>query len=97
MTPSTVEVFVFGDQSTRFTPPLQDLLLKGDSPYLTRFVEQVHSLLRREISTLPVTQRRLFPNFADIQELVSKSDWENGNPALTSALACFYHLCSFIQ
>ncbi|CEI66203.1 Bikaverin polyketide synthase bik1 [Fusarium venenatum] len=97
MTPSVMEVFVFGDQSTRFAPPLRDLLLKGNSPYLTHFVEQVHALLRKEISSLPVTQRKLFPNFADIQELVSKSDWGSGNPALASALACFYHLCSFIH
>lgn len=97
MTPSMMEVFVFGDQSTRFAPPLKDLLLKGNSPYLTHFVKQVHALLRREISSLPAVQQKLFPNFADIQELVSKSDWGSGNPALTSALACFYHLCSFIQ
>ncbi|RGP64451.1 polyketide synthase [Fusarium longipes] len=97
MTRSSVEVFVFGDQSTRFAPPLQDLLLKGNSPYLTHFVQQVHALLRKEISSLPATQRKLFPNFADIQELVSKSDWGSSNPALTSALACFYHLCSFIH
>ncbi|GKU21541.1 unnamed protein product [Fusarium langsethiae] len=97
MTPSVMEVFVFGDQSTRFAPPLKDLLLKGNSPYLTHFVEQVHVLLRKEISSLPATQRKLFPNFADIQELISKSDWNSGNPALTSALACFYHLCSFIH
>jgi naphtho-gamma-pyrone polyketide synthase len=92
-----MEVFVFGDQSTRFAPPLKDLLLKGNSPYLTHFVEQVHVLLRKEISSLPATQRKLFPNFADIQELISKSDWNSGGPALTSALACFYHLCSFIH
>ncbi|EKJ76027.1 PKS12 [Fusarium pseudograminearum CS3096] len=97
MTPSMMEVFVFGDQSTRFAPPLKDLLLKGNSPYLTHFVKQVHALLRKEISSLPAVQQKLFPNFADIQELVSKSDWGSGNPALTSALACFYHLCSFIH
>jgi naphtho-gamma-pyrone polyketide synthase len=92
-----MEVFVFGDQSTRFTPSLQDLLLKGNSPYLTHFVEQVHALFNKEISSLPIPQRRLFPAFTNIQELVSKSDWDGGNPALTSALACFYHLASFIQ
>ncbi|WZH40776.1 type I polyketide synthase [Fusarium acuminatum] len=94
---SSMEVFVFGDQSTRFTPLLQDLLLKGNSPYLTHFVEQVHALFKKEISSLPIPQRRLFPTFANIQELVSKSDWGSGNPALTSALACFYHLASFIH
>ncbi|SPJ88310.1 probable polyketide synthase that catalyse the condensation of one acetyl-CoA and six malonyl-CoA resultin [Fusarium torulosum] len=94
---SSMEVFVFGDQSTRFTPSLQDLLLKGNSPYLTHFVGQVHALFKKEISSLPISQRRLFPTFANIQELVSKSDWDGGNPALTSALACFYHLASFIH
>ncbi|KAF4989099.1 hypothetical protein FGRMN_9341 [Fusarium graminum] len=92
-----MEVFVFGDQSTRFTPSLQELLLRGNSPYLAHFVDQIHKLLKKEISSLPILQRRLFPNFANIQELVSKSDWDSGNPALTSALACFYHLGSFIH
>ncbi|KAJ3536840.1 hypothetical protein NM208_g6553 [Fusarium decemcellulare] len=94
---TSYEVFIFGDQSTRFAPALLELLLKRNSPYLTRFVEQVHAVLRREISSLPITERKLFPSFTNIQELVSRSGTDGANPALASALACLYQLCSFIH
>ncbi|KAF4975324.1 hypothetical protein FZEAL_7857 [Fusarium zealandicum] len=97
ITPNTSrEVFIFGDQSVRFRPALQDLLLRQDSPYLKFFVSQVYIALRREISLFPVTERKLFHQFTNIQELVSKCEKEGSNSALDSALACFYQLCSFI-
>ncbi|KAM0543067.1 hypothetical protein ACHAPJ_012516 [Fusarium lateritium] len=94
---TSYEVLIFGDQSTRFTSALQHLLMKRHSPYLTHFIQQVHVALKREISSLAVTERKLFPSFTDIQELVSKSETDGGNPALTSTLATFYHLCAFIH
>ncbi|OLN87699.1 Conidial yellow pigment biosynthesis polyketide synthase 3 [Colletotrichum chlorophyti] len=94
---TSLEVFLFGDQSARFAPALRDLLLKRNSPYLISFVDHVNVALRRQISSLPVTERQLFPPFTDISDLVSK--FQNGaiNPALESALACFYQISSFIH
>jgi naphtho-gamma-pyrone polyketide synthase len=93
----SAQVLIFGDQSFRFTPSLQELLLKKDSPYLVSFFEQVNVALRREISSLSTEEKQLFPSFSSLQELVAKFCTLRNSPALESALACCYHLGAFIQ
>ncbi|KAK1725305.1 type I polyketide synthase [Colletotrichum acutatum] len=91
------EIFLFGDQTARFAPALQELLLNKNSPYLTAFVGRVNFALKKEISSLPVTERQNFPSFVDVGDLVSKFQQDTKNPALESTLVCFYQLCAFIQ
>lgn len=92
------QVLVFGDQSTIFLPSLQSLLLKKGSPFLVSFVERVGAALRKEIANLPATDRRAFPAFASVQELVTQVQRGNaGGPVLESTLSTFHQLCSFIQ
>ncbi|KXH68541.1 hypothetical protein CSAL01_02198 [Colletotrichum salicis] len=94
---SLCEVFLFGDQTTRFEPALQELLLNKNSPYLTAFIDRIKITLKKEISSLPATERQLFPPFVDIGDLVSKFQQGAKNPALESVLACLYQLCAYIQ
>lgn len=91
------QIFIFGDQTYDCLPGLQGFVLNKDVPYLVSFIQRVHSHLRRDIASLPALEQRLFPPFADIQELLVKVKNGKRNTVIDGILVCFHHLCSLIR
>lgn len=91
------QIFLFGDQTYDYLPGLQAFLLNKDVPYLVSFIERVHSRLRLDIASLSAPEQRLFPPFADIQELLVQVKNGKRNTVIDGILICFHHLCSLIR
>nr|A0A2U8NET4.1 RecName: Full=Polyketide synthase 1; AltName: Full=Conidial pigment biosynthesis polyketide synthase [Metarhizium album ARSEF 1941]AWL82991.1 polyketide synthase 1 [Metarhizium album] len=93
----SVRIFVFGDQTSCNLSNLQPLLLKRSNIYLVSFVDQVNCALRHEIARLTTAERRSFPAFSSIQNLVTRGLQKERSVALESTLATIYQLCCFFN
>lgn len=94
---STLQVFLFGDQTTAFESDLRSLLHNKDNASLCSLFEKAYYALRIEISRLPITQRAIFPRFTSILDLLQHCQKSGGNPALALALLTLNHLARFIK
>lgn len=91
------QVFVFGDQTGSFASGLQQLVLNKNNPFLVSFFERVHLALRQEAAKLTPSEKKLLPQVANIQELITKYQKGHKNVVLESVLSCLYQLCCFIK
>ncbi|TVY82326.1 Conidial yellow pigment biosynthesis polyketide synthase [Lachnellula suecica] len=92
-----MDVILFGDQTADFQAFLAKALVRKDLPLLCSFLEKVHVALQDEISSLPATSRRSFPQFSNVTEFVSRYyQKQHFNPAAESAIACLAQLTHFI-
>lgn len=89
-------VYLFGDQTSDIDAGLRNLLQAQRHTIVSSFFQRCFCALRREISSLPLSEQRTFPRFTSIIDLLAKR-YENGsNPALESALTCIFQLGCFI-
>jgi naphtho-gamma-pyrone polyketide synthase len=91
------QLFVFGDQTTVFAPDLRKLAGVKNNSSLLNFFERVHLALREEIAGLPAPERKLFPRFSNLGELLARYEEAARNPALDSALSCVFQLACFLK
>lgn len=91
------QLLVFGDQAASFAPGLRRLLQVKNNNALVSFFERTQLALRQEIARLPVLERKLFPRFANIHELLHRYQEDGSHPALESALTCLYQLACCIK
>ncbi|KAL4903435.1 conidial yellow pigment biosynthesis polyketide synthase [Aspergillus multicolor] len=90
-------VYLFGDQTGDFEVGLRRLLQAKNHTILSAFFQQSYHALRQEISSLPPTERSIFPRFTSIVDLLARHCESPGNPALESALTCIYQLGCFVN
>jgi naphtho-gamma-pyrone polyketide synthase len=94
---SSLNVYVFGDQTNAFESDLNQLLHVKDCEVLSSFFEQVNYALRLEISRLPASQKEWFPRFTSIIDLLARYPESGSNPALGLSLLCLNQLARFIK
>lgn len=90
-------VYLFGDQTADFDSGLRRLLHAKNDSLLVAFFQKSYYALRKEITSLPPSERAAFPRFTSIVDLLARYRESGPNPALESALTTIYQLGSFIQ
>lgn len=92
-----MDIILFGDQTVEVRSFLNKVLLKQNSPLLSKFLQTTQDVLRNEVSHLPKDSRKRIPNFSTVHELVERY-FSTGLPdaALESALVCLAQLSHFI-
>ena len=90
-------VYLLGDQTNSYESELTQLLHVKDCEVLSSFLEQAHYALRIEVSRLPISRRRLIPQFTSVIDLVARKPLSPSNPALELALLCLSQLARFIK
>ncbi|PYH96131.1 conidial yellow pigment biosynthesis polyketide synthase [Aspergillus ellipticus CBS 707.79] len=90
-------VYLFGDQTSDIEAGLRRLLQAKNNTIVQSFFQQCFHALRQEIARLPPSQRKLFPRFTSIVDLLSKHRESGPSPVLESALTCIYQLGCFIH
>lgn len=90
-------VYLFGDQTADFDSGLRRLLHAKNDSLLVAFFQKSYHALRKEITSLPPSERDRFPRFTSIVDLLARYRESGPNPALESALTTIYQLGSFIQ
>ncbi|KAH8702107.1 conidial pigment polyketide synthase PksP/Alb1 [Talaromyces proteolyticus] len=94
---TTSQVYLFGDQTGEFDSGLRRLIQAKNNSLVTSFFERCFYALRHEIAQLPPSDRRNFPRFTSIVDLLARYRVTGPNPALESALTTIYQLGSFIS
>ncbi|KOS48209.1 hypothetical protein ACN38_g825 [Penicillium nordicum] len=90
-------VYLFGDQTTDFDSGLRRLLHAKNDSLLAAFFQKSYYALRKEITSLPPSERQQFPRFTSIVDLLARFKESGPNPALESALTTIYQLACFIH
>lgn len=90
-------VYLFGDQTGDFDAGLRRLLQAKNHTLVASFFQKCFFALRHEITKLSPSQRRLFPRFTSVIDLLARYRQSGPNPALESALTCIYQLGCFIK
>ncbi|KAJ5795215.1 hypothetical protein N7457_001814 [Penicillium paradoxum] len=90
-------VYLFGDQTADFDSGLRRLLHAKNDSLLVAFFQKCYYALRKEITSLPPSERQIFPRFTSIVDLLARYRESGANPALESALTAIYQLGSFIH
>ncbi|CAG8050114.1 unnamed protein product [Penicillium salamii] len=90
-------VYLFGDQTADFDSGLRRLLHAKNDSLLVAFFQKSYYALRKEITSLPPSERAAFPRFTSIVDLLARYRESGPNPALESALTTIYQLGSFIH
>ncbi|KAI9731500.1 MAG: Type I Iterative PKS [Cirrosporium novae-zelandiae] len=94
----SVEVFLFGDQTSIFDTGLRQLFQVKGNALLTSFFERVYYILRSEVGRLSAAEREQFPRFTSIVDLLARYRESNtSNPAIESALTSTHQLATFIN
>ncbi|EKV10885.1 Conidial pigment polyketide synthase PksP/Alb1 [Penicillium digitatum] len=91
------QVYLFGDQTADFDSGLRRLLHAKNDSLVAAFFQKSYYALRKEISSLPPSERQGFPRFTSILDLLARSKESGPNPALESALTTIYQLGCFIH
>jgi naphtho-gamma-pyrone polyketide synthase len=94
---SSMQLFVFGDQTTAFEQTLRALLHVKDNTALQAFFDQVHYSLRVEVSGLPAQQKAAFPRFTSLLDLLAAYTENPHNAALGLCLLTTAQLGQFIR
>lgn len=97
MEPSTVQIFLFGDQTSAFEADLRQLLHVKDNEVLTSFLTKANLALRLEITKLPPSQQEQFPRFSTLIDLLNGFRKYGSHPALELGLLCLNQLARFIK
>lgn len=99
MTSSTLQLFLFGDQTENLFQHLLDLFKDAKhSRLLEDFFKSCASALIREISTLSVIEQNKFPRFSTLNELVEAHCQGNTyDPVISGVLLCLTQLGRFIR
>ncbi|CAI7666993.1 unnamed protein product [Penicillium palitans] len=90
-------VYLFGDQTADFDSGLRRLLHAKNDSLLAAFFQKSYYALRKEITSLPPSERQQFPRFTSIVDLLARFKESGPNPALESALTTIYQLGCFIH
>ncbi|GAB1193046.1 hypothetical protein APSETT444_002248 [Aspergillus pseudonomiae] len=90
-------VYLFGDQTSDFDAGLRRLLQVKNNTIVASFFQRCFHALRQEIARLPPSERKIFPRFTSIVDLLARHRESDPNPALESALTCIYQLGCFIN
>ncbi|CAG8096576.1 unnamed protein product [Penicillium nalgiovense] len=90
-------VYLFGDQTAEFDSGLRRLLHAKNDSLLAAFFQKSYYALRKEITSLPPSERQGFPRFTSIVDLLARFKESGPNPALESALTTIYQLGCFIH
>ncbi|KAJ5469957.1 hypothetical protein N7530_007314 [Penicillium desertorum] len=90
-------VYLFGDQTAEFDSGLRRLLHAKNDSLLAAFFQKSYYALRKEITSLPPSERQSFPRFTSIVDLLARFKESGPNPALESALTTIYQLGCFIH
>ncbi|OQE35476.1 hypothetical protein PENCOP_c013G03618 [Penicillium coprophilum] len=86
------QVYLFGDQTVDFDSGLRRLLHAKNDSLVVAFFEKTYHALRKEITSLPPSERQVFPRFTSIVDLLARFKQSGPNPALESALTTIYQL-----
>ena len=97
MDQSTVQVFLFGDQTSAFETDLRQLLHVKGNEILTSFLSKANLALRFEIAKLPPSQQEVFPRFTTLIDLLNGFRDYRSHPALELGLLCLNQLARFIK
>ncbi|KAJ5979309.1 hypothetical protein N7501_002651 [Penicillium viridicatum] len=90
-------VYLFGDQTADSDSGLRQLLHAKNDSLLAAFFQKSYYALRKEITSLPPSERQQFPRFTSIVDLLARFKESGPNPALESALTTIYQLGCFIH
>lgn len=90
-------VYLFGDQTSDFDAGLRRLLQVKNNTIVASFFQRCFHALRQEIARLSPSERKIFPRFTSIVDLLARHRESDPNPALESALTCIYQLGCFIK
>lgn len=90
-------VYLFGDQTADSDSGLRRLLHAKNDSLLAAFFQKSYYALRKEITSLPPSERQQFPRFTSIVDLLARFKESGPNPALESALTTIYQLGCFIH
>ncbi|KAJ5512187.1 Acyl transferase/acyl hydrolase/lysophospholipase [Penicillium fimorum] len=91
------QVYLFGDQTADFDTGLRRLLHAKNDSLVVAFFQKTYYALRKEITSLPPSEREVFPRFTSIVDLLARFKESGPNPALESALTTIYQLGCFIH
>ena len=91
------QVYLFGDQTADFDSGLRRLLHAKNDSLVAAFFQKTYCAVRKEITSLPPSERQVFPRFTSIVDLLARFKEFGPNPALESALTTIYQLGCFIQ
>ena len=94
---STVQVFLFGDQTNAFEADLRQLLYTKDNEVLNSFLKKANLALRLEIAKLSPSQQEQFPRFSTLIDLLNGFREYGSHPALELGLLCLDQLARFIK
>lgn len=94
---STVQIFLFGDQTSAFEADLRQLLHIKDNEVLASFLTKVNLALRLEITKLSPSQQEQFPRFSTLIDLLNGFREYRSHPALELGLLCLNQLARFIK
>lgn len=94
---SSTDVYIFGDQTLCVLKNLQNLLLVHDNAPLSIFLDEAFSVVHREISCLPSTEKDRFPRAETFGLLLDAIQNGKHHAALDSACVCVYEIGSYLQ
>lgn len=94
---STVQVFLFGDQTNAFEADLRQLLHTKGNEVLNSFLTKANLALRLEITKLSLSQQEQFPRFSTLIDLLNGFREYGSHPALELGLLCLNQLARFIK
>ena len=92
----TKVVYLFGDQSVDASNDLIKILSAPQGPIVDAFIKQSLKDLRIAVDSLPYPDRSRVPRFSSFRDLIGEKEKGSLYPAIDQALACVYHLSSFI-
>lgn len=92
-----MQLYLFGDQTFNFQPCLKELLDGRYNLALRDFVEKSYNAIRIEIYQLPPQERDGLCRFTSAEDLLSWDQSGRRCLPLDMAVACIYHLGSFIR
>nr|ALQ33037.1 putative polyketide synthase [Fusarium thapsinum] len=94
---SSVDVYVFGDQSTPVLDKLQALVRVKDNALLTSFLGEAFLAVRREIVSLSSLEKKSIPEAESLSLLLEGVRRSEPHAALDSAFVCIYEIGYYID
>jgi hypothetical protein len=92
-----MDVILFGDQTVDCQTFLKKALNRKNCPILSTFLEQVHSALQDELSSLPSNSRRHVPVSSSVKEFTERYyEAEQPDLAVEGVITCLAQFTHFI-
>ena len=90
-------ILLFGDQTAEQYPLLTKVVLRNKNALAVTFVERSAAILREEIEQLPLSERKKFPDFLTLNDLIEPYYAQHLKlPQLESALVTVAQLGHYI-